>query len=456
MCEVAKEYFTTLFTWSYNNVNTQPQSEHRVVSEAQNRKLTEEFSFEKFTFAIKQMHPNKASGPDGLNPAFFQNFWTIMGQESAFVEKRSITDNVLVAIELIHYMNWKKHGSMGEVALKLDVSKNYDRKSGVYFSVNARRDKQEELSTILGVHNDLADTKYLGLPSVVGSSKKRVFNYLKDKASKPIQTWQYKPILQDEKTVLTRNVALAIPSYRCWNYVNMWFDWSIIEHAHEWLLTKISAESAEIIAKICVILWGVWFWRNKRLWEGKVVTPAYAMESSLKMYSEWHNTKQEHRHGYERPPRQDVKDVKTLVETDSLLAVNAITGGIEIFLEVGEVVECCKQELRKNSSGLLPGWMKSSLKTTGDTNAVDAFSSGGSQENMIGDTLATVLLRDYRHNTEQPQGEESMCNEVFESILSFDKLDATIGKWDPKNHSSHKCSDDNANIKLHVWQLVPG
>lgn len=27
------------------------------------------------------MHPDKASGPDGLNPAFYQNFWKIMGTE---------------------------------------------------------------------------------------------------------------------------------------------------------------------------------------------------------------------------------------------------------------------------------------------------------------------------------------------------------------------------------------
>lgn len=27
------------------------------------------------------MHPDKASGPDGLNPAFFQSFWSVMGRE---------------------------------------------------------------------------------------------------------------------------------------------------------------------------------------------------------------------------------------------------------------------------------------------------------------------------------------------------------------------------------------
>lgn len=126
------------------------------------------------------MHPDKASGPDGLNPAFFQNFWSIMGHEvfkyskewlytksfpgelnctnfflipkkgnasclkdlrpialcnvlykilakvlanrmqtvlpfiisenqSTFVKNRSISNNVLVTFELIHYISHKKH-----------------------------------------------------------------------------------------------------------------------------------------------------------------------------------------------------------------------------------------------------------------------------------------------------------------------------------------------------------
>lgn len=43
--------------------------------------LTAEVTFEEFIKAVKQMHPDKASGPDGLNPAFFQHFWALLGKE---------------------------------------------------------------------------------------------------------------------------------------------------------------------------------------------------------------------------------------------------------------------------------------------------------------------------------------------------------------------------------------
>lgn len=87
------------------------------------------------------------------------------------------------------------------------------QKSGVYFSANVAQNKQNEISQIVEVHNGITNTMYLGLPSLVGRSKRRVFSYLKEKASKKIQQWQAKPISQGGKTLLIRNVTQAIPSY---------------------------------------------------------------------------------------------------------------------------------------------------------------------------------------------------------------------------------------------------
>ena len=51
----------------------------------------------------------------------------ISENQSEFLSGRLITDNVLVAFELMHYLEHKKEGKEGFVAIKLDMSKVYDR-----------------------------------------------------------------------------------------------------------------------------------------------------------------------------------------------------------------------------------------------------------------------------------------------------------------------------------------
>ncbi|XP_019175839.1 PREDICTED: uncharacterized protein LOC109171159 [Ipomoea nil] len=168
------------------------------ITTTQNEKLVRPFEVEEIKAALFSIHPDKAPGPDGMNPGFYQNFWDVVGSDvatfirnslnncslpdglnetniilipkkktpemvsdyrpialsnvvyrvmakvitarmkpvmdsiisesqSAFISERLITDNILVAAEVGHYLNRKQYGLAGWGALKLDMAKAYDR-----------------------------------------------------------------------------------------------------------------------------------------------------------------------------------------------------------------------------------------------------------------------------------------------------------------------------------------
>jgi hypothetical protein len=192
ICEVAKEYFDSLFSMNQDGGSVNVDYITPSISAEHNEQLLAPFQIREFKEALFTMNSDKAPGPDGLNPAFFKRFWSLCGMElfhagtawleqgsfpeqimatnivlipkkenpesmrdlrpislcnvlykiiskvlanrlkpllplcisheqSAFVEHRSIVDNVMIATEIIHHMKCKTRGKMGEVALKIDI-----------------------------------------------------------------------------------------------------------------------------------------------------------------------------------------------------------------------------------------------------------------------------------------------------------------------------------------------
>ncbi|KAL8114290.1 hypothetical protein AgCh_021225 [Apium graveolens] len=73
----------------------------------------------------------------------------------------------------------------------------------------------------------------------------------------------------------------------CWQHVNLLYDTNEMYEANVWLLHKLETGSQSEITQVCSVLYGIWFWRNKQVWEGKVVTGKVAVECYSKMVQDW-------------------------------------------------------------------------------------------------------------------------------------------------------------------------
>ncbi|OMO57964.1 reverse transcriptase [Corchorus capsularis] len=195
------KYYRELFTSNSPSVSDIHQVLALVnsrVTVEMNDLLMREFTSEEVRVAAFGMAPNKASGPDGMSPLFYQKYWHIVGEkvsemallflnhgvalleinhtnivlipkidnpcqvkdyrpislynvvfkivsktltnrlkeilpniigpyQSAFVPGRMIFDSSMIAFETVHYMKNKRRGIEKHMALKLDLSKAYDR-----------------------------------------------------------------------------------------------------------------------------------------------------------------------------------------------------------------------------------------------------------------------------------------------------------------------------------------
>ncbi|KAL0411141.1 UNVERIFIED_CONTAM: putative mitochondrial protein [Sesamum latifolium] len=87
------------------------------------------------------------------------------------------------------------------------------QKSTAVFSRNIQAEQQENLSAILEIQCEEKHDKYLGLPSIVGKSKRAIFNCIRDRVWSRIQGWNDKILSQAGKSILIKSVLQAIPTY---------------------------------------------------------------------------------------------------------------------------------------------------------------------------------------------------------------------------------------------------
>lgn len=71
-----------------------------------------------------------------------------------------------------------------------------------------------------------------------------------------------------------------------WQYAGVGFNMQAVENVPGWLFQKINTVGADEINRIVKVLWGIWFFRNKKVWEGKVVSHVVAMDWSARSFSD--------------------------------------------------------------------------------------------------------------------------------------------------------------------------
>ncbi|KAL9670606.1 hypothetical protein QQ045_008160 [Rhodiola kirilowii] len=168
---------------------------------------------------------------------------TIISQnQSAFINGRLITDNILIAHEVSHSIKCKSGQKTGFVSLKLDMSKAYDRieweflrrmmlmlgfaeewvkkvmlcVETVSYKIRINDNISEPIMPSRGLRQgDIveANSSYLGLPIIFSNKKVELFKAIEEKIQKRIGNWKHKLLSGAGREVLIKSVLQSIPLY---------------------------------------------------------------------------------------------------------------------------------------------------------------------------------------------------------------------------------------------------
>ncbi|XP_022024324.1 uncharacterized protein LOC110924641 [Helianthus annuus] len=86
--------------------------------------MVRQITDDEIKLAMFSIAGNKSPGPDGYTLVFFKKAWDIVGNDSAFVPGRRITDNILLTQEIMH--NYHRNQGPPKCAFKVDIQKAYN------------------------------------------------------------------------------------------------------------------------------------------------------------------------------------------------------------------------------------------------------------------------------------------------------------------------------------------
>ncbi|KAE8676050.1 hypothetical protein F3Y22_tig00111634pilonHSYRG00035 [Hibiscus syriacus] len=133
--DIAVKYFQDLFaSASIVSDDSIIDAIDTVITDEMNGALCADFTTDEIIAAFRDIHPLKAPDINGTLDMSLVNkkleglmASCIHETQAAFLPGRQISGNILVAHELIHYMNSSKNSSNKGAAIKLDIEKAYDR-----------------------------------------------------------------------------------------------------------------------------------------------------------------------------------------------------------------------------------------------------------------------------------------------------------------------------------------
>ena len=96
-----------------------------------------------------------------------------------------------------------------------------------------------------------------------------------------------------------------------------------VEFADGWLLDKLSSEpNQEILIRIAIVLSGIWFARNKKIFENKDLPPAVAMRWSKNQVVDWRKANRKPLTGTDHCPPSSNPVIKWNPPSHGTLKVN--------------------------------------------------------------------------------------------------------------------------------------